>query len=146
MLRKLRVPPDTTAADVRQEIAAAWVRRSAAGYHGARLFVRVWGDVKDVLGRSWRQWYSSRPVTPDTPEVATASPVAPAGPDLGAVLDVRDAVAKLTEKQQYVVRRMAFEGAHRDEVAAETGISPHGVTVLYCRAKAKLKELLEDYA
>lgn len=148
VMRKLRVPPGMDPADVRQEIMAAWSKRTSSGDFAdpARLFMRVWGDVKDVLGKPWRQYYAGRAEHPQDLTGLIETHTAPSGPDQGAVMDVREAVTKLTPKQRLVVERMAFQGAHRDDVAREMGISPHGVTVLMCRAKDKLRELLVDYA
>lgn len=65
VVRKLRLPPGMTRDDALQGAYALAVKHHAAGKRDSHLFMRVWGDLKDTLGRLWREHYAL--TKPDRP-------------------------------------------------------------------------------
>lgn len=58
---------------------------------------------------------------------------------------VNEAIGKLSERQQYVVRAVFFENATQEQIAAELGIKQSTVSTTLSRAMNNLKKILEDF-
>lgn len=56
---------------------------------------------------------------------------------------VQSAIARLTERQQYLIREIYFKGKTQKEIAAETGIAKQSVSDAVHRAIASLKKFLQ---
>lgn len=172
------LPHGVTREDAIQDAYAQCLKRLAEGYPpgSARLWKRVWGDLKDQYGRVWRDHYRQQDCASaagrlpvgflDAPKHdvhdsggslprADGSFVLPAQftadraqtpPDQSIVMDVRDAVAKLTEPQRYVVEQCGLLGRPQADVAAERGVTTQAVKIMFMRARRRLAELLVDYA
>lgn len=74
-MNHLRLPPDISREDAEQDAAEIALRRSAEGYEGSHLSMRVWGDLKDKYGKLWREVYAltkpDRPAHPGREIVVT---------------------------------------------------------------------------
>lgn len=148
IVRRLSLPLGTTKRDAIQEAMTRITERSDAGYSGRFLFVRVWGDMKDLYGRAWRRFYQAGEQSySDSIEDGLPSPGRVTHDvEAGLQNDVREAVQKLKPSQRAVVEQIIFRNLTHKEAAKELGLSKQAVTMRYARARARLADLLRAYA
>lgn len=138
--RRLSIPPTVSQIDAEQEAMRRLLekKKDPKFQKPNWLFQRVWGDMKDLYGREWKRHYGQTP-EPDASR-------RPDQPDQNVVMDVQDAVARLSPGHRRVVELIAYRGLSHAEAAAELGLSTAATTMRYARARMKLAEMLEAYA
>lgn len=142
-----RVPPGTDHEDVRQDCALMTLKKYAEGYRGEWLFMRVWGDMKDLYGRSWRKHYrdqKEREEARGDPDQRAYDPT----DDNDRAIDVQaalDALAHLNPRHMIAVRMCDAEGRLQADVARELGITLSALKTLLSEGRDFLRRRLEDY-
>lgn len=142
-----KVPPGTDLADVRQDCVLIALAKYAEGYRGEWLAMRVWGDMKDLYGRSWRRHYrdlKEREEARDDPAQRVYDPT----DDNDRAIDVQaalDALAHLNPRHMVAVRMCDAEGRTQADVARHLGVTLSALKTLLAEGREFLSRRLEDY-
>lgn len=143
VVARVKLPPGIETDDARQDARAIVVRRYTEGYRSDRLYMRVWGDLKDKYGTAWARFYRNNEPLTGSP-VLTESHVPDPAPGLDLKMDIQDALQSLTETQRYVILGV-LAGKTQETIANEKGVTATAVNKVYTRARAILAEKLKAY-
>lgn len=119
------------------------MRRYAEGYRAERLYMRVWGDLKDKYGTAWARFYRNNEPLTGSP-VLTQDHVPDHAPAIDLKIDIENALKALTETQRYVILGV-LAGKTQETIASEKGVTATAVNKVYTRARAILAEKLKAY-
>lgn len=104
------------------------------------LYNKVWQQLRHRYTRARRKAQDARegPLLSDVPN--------PSPPDQDAVLDVRDALKRLSEEHRSILTACGLEGRTLSEFAQSRGVSASSVSAQWSDACAALRSLLPEYS
>lgn len=154
-----KFPSGVTAADAEQDAALLVIERapqyearvghkSSPPSFEAWIVKHCWGVLMDKYQRAWRSdyaasgnGYSAGPLPLDVNPPLVDDPAE----NTGLAIDIKAALARLSEPERYAVEAHA-RGDTQADIGAHLGYTQSYVSQIISRAHAKLREYLKDYS